>query len=344
MQPKPSQIDALLADPPARLRAILLYGPDSGLIAERAERVIHAVIGSMDDPFRLSVLSGAQLRDDPARLNDEAGALAFGGGRRLVRLRDVGAESVKILQAFLQELPGDALVLVEAGELQRKSPLVRAFESAGAEAAAVACYRDEQESLAGLMRQVLQANGLEPEPDAADYLLRNLGGDRQLSRRELEKLCLYKSETGSVTLADAEAVVGDSGAASLDELCFAVAEGDGPTAEQALQRCAGEGIAPVGMLRGLQRHFQRLRAVASASDRGAALAALRPPLFRDRRARFQRQADAWPAERLERALERLRETEAQCKRTGAPDEVLCAALVFALSLASPLRRGRTRPR
>ncbi|MDP7343796.1 MAG: acetamidase/formamidase family protein, partial [Alphaproteobacteria bacterium] len=45
------------------------------------------------------------------------------------------------------------------------------------------------------------------EPAAMAYLVANLGGDRGLSRRELEKLALYVGQPGPVTLAQAEACV-----------------------------------------------------------------------------------------------------------------------------------------
>src|SRR5690606_4123159 len=134
MQVKPQQADALVKSPPAALRALLLYGPDGGLVRERARSARVAVLGAADDPFRLTELTGGNLKDDPTRLADEAAALSFTGGRRVVSLRDVGEAQLGTIQAFLKELPGDALVIVEAGDLPKRSALVKAFEAAGPEA------------------------------------------------------------------------------------------------------------------------------------------------------------------------------------------------------------------
>ena len=72
----------------------------------------------------------------------------------------------------------------------------------------------------------MAAAGLTPDPAALSYLLANLGGDRALTRSELDKLVLYVGKGPRVTLADAAAMVGDSAERTLDDLSHAVAGGD----------------------------------------------------------------------------------------------------------------------
>lgn len=350
MQVKPQQADALVKAPPAGLRAILLYGPDGGLVRERAKTATRAVLGGADDPFRLAELSGGDLKDDPARLADEAAALAFTGGRRVVLLRDLGEAQLRLVQDFLKSLPGEALVVVEAGDLPRRSALVKAFESAGPEAAAIACYRDEARDLGRVIEESLGEAGLTLAPDARSYLAANLGGDRLLTRRELDKLALYKADAEGparrVELEDALAVVGDSAALSLDDLAFAVGAGEPAAADRALKRSLQEGVTAVGLLRAVSRHFQRLHlAVGLAAEGGdaeAAMKKLRPPVFWKQAAPFKAQMRLWPPRALAAALARLLEAEADCKRTGFPDEALSGRLLLELAAQAAARRARGR--
>ncbi|MEX0760210.1 MAG: DNA polymerase III subunit delta, partial [Tistlia sp.] len=225
---KPQQAEALVKAPPPTLRALLLYGPDAGLVRERAKGARTAVLGAADDPFRLTELTGGDLKEDPTRLFDEAAALSFTGGRRVVALRDLADSQVRLVQEFLAALPGEALVVVEAGDLPKRAALVKAFEAAGPEAAVIACYRDEARDVGRVVEESLRAAGLSASPDAAAYLAANLGGDRQLTRRELDKLVLYMGEGAKrrVELEDARAMIGDSAALSLDDLALAVGSGD----------------------------------------------------------------------------------------------------------------------
>ena len=55
------KLPAFLRDPGA-CRVALIYGEDAGLIRDRAEALVRAVAGSLDDPFLVAELS----RDTPA--------------------------------------------------------------------------------------------------------------------------------------------------------------------------------------------------------------------------------------------------------------------------------------
>lgn len=333
MKPKPREVAGLLRRPPAEIRAILLYGEDTGLVSERAEQLAELVAGSKDDPFRLAVLTGAMLSDDPARLSDEADALALTGGRRAVRVRDAGDKSTVAFKAWLdnpQQAQGrggvDAsLVIVEADALAARSSLRKLFETAD-NAAAIACYRDEGASLITLIDEVMKENGLTLAPDARSFLSDSLGGDRRLSRRELEKLALYAAGKKRIELEDARACIGDSSVATLDSLSFAVAAGDGAETDRNLLRALNDGTAPIAILRSLARHFERLHITATrlASGVGAdqALKSLRPEPFFKVRDEFLRQARLWSPTHLAEALGRVLETEVACKRTGSPAATL----------------------
>jgi DNA polymerase-3 subunit delta len=349
MKIAPRNAEAFVRSPDPSLRAVLVYGPDAGLVRERVEALVKAVAEDPADPFRVSELGVREIMEDPARLGDEAAALSLSGGRRAVRLRQAGDDLAPQFKDFFATGRGEALVVVEAGDLPSRSALRKIFEGAGA-GAALACYRDDERSLPALIRETLGGFGLEATPDALAYLGANLGGDRQLSRRELEKLALYKgadnkgTEGARVELRDAQACVGDSAALSLEDLAFAVAGGEPAGAERALQRSLQEGGQPVRALGAVARHFQRLHLVRGLTGRGetldGAVRGLRPPVFWKRAESFKAQATAWPPGALARALERLLEAEAACKQSGAVPDTICARTLLEIAVNAPLRRRR----
>ncbi|MDT8266633.1 DNA polymerase III subunit delta, partial [Roseomonas sp. DSM 102946] len=79
------RVAAFLRDPGAA-RLVLLYGDDPGLVRERSDALLRAVVGG-DDPFRVAELARDQAQRGGA-LAGEAAALAMTGGRRFVRVRD----------------------------------------------------------------------------------------------------------------------------------------------------------------------------------------------------------------------------------------------------------------
>src|ERR1700739_731047 len=79
-------IDAYLARPDPARPIVLLYGPDAGLVRERADALIATAVDDPNDPFSLVKLDGDELAAEPSRLVDEALTVPLFGGRRAIRV------------------------------------------------------------------------------------------------------------------------------------------------------------------------------------------------------------------------------------------------------------------
>ena len=69
---KASDAETYVARPDPARPIALLFGPDAGLVSERAEAIIRSAVDDINDPFALVKLTGDDLASDPARLVDEA--------------------------------------------------------------------------------------------------------------------------------------------------------------------------------------------------------------------------------------------------------------------------------
>jgi DNA polymerase-3 subunit delta len=105
MKISPDRADAFAARPDPKARAVLVYGPDEGLVRERVQTLMKTVVEDLNDPFRVADLAQSAVKSDPALLADEAAAMALTGGRRVVRLRDADDGVTKAFKALLDD-PG----------------------------------------------------------------------------------------------------------------------------------------------------------------------------------------------------------------------------------------------
>lgn len=336
-------VEAFLRRPDPATPVVLLHGPDAGLVAERAVQLARTIVDDLGDPFRVSELEPDRLRDEPHRLLEEAQALCLMGGRRVVRVRPAAGDGVhRALELLLTAEPIEALVVIEAEDFQGGSKL-RQLAERSPKVAVVACWREEGRDLAGTVREMLAELGLRADAEATEWLTRNLGADKGVTRRELEKLALYLGAAAGqrpVTLAEAAAVVGDSSALGLDDLAAAVLLSDAGRLERTLARLLAEGQQPVALLRAVASQLLRLLRLLAEADGGrpfeTLLESARPPVhFRTKnvyRAAYRR----WSPARLTAALAVLQAAEIDCKRAKAPGALLCRR---ALATLLEERRG-----
>jgi DNA polymerase-3 subunit delta len=332
------RIEAFLRDPGA-VRVVLLYGEDVGLIRERASRLVRAVAGSTDDPFRVAELE----RDGFAGIADEMASLSLAGGRRVVRVREAtDAASASVQMALAGK--GSALLVLEAAGLATRAKLRTLVERAP-DAMAIACYRLEGRALEQEIRGRLGEHGIACDSEALTWLASQLGADQAVTQREVEKLAVYAGPGGQVDITAARVCVGDLAGLSLEDALFAATSGNIAEADRALELAMAEGATPVGVLRSMLMHIQRLQrarsAVGGGMSAGEAAKAARPPVFFRREAGFVQALGLWSSPALELAASRIWDAERACKHTGAPADSICRnALIGLAQRGAAARRTR----
>lgn len=336
---KSHEADRFVAKPPKDLLTALIFGPDAGLVHERADVLAKSVVADLNDAFRVADLDETTLSSDPARIFDEAAAISMLGGQRVVRVRGAGNGHAKLFERFLEERVGDALVVVEAGDLAKNSTLRGVFEKS--DAAAIQCYPDSTESLAAVVRNALKAQDIAISAEALDDAVSRLGSDRGVTRREIEKLSLYAHGQKSVSLNDVRAIMGDEAESRAEEVCDAAGEGDVKRLDLALSRLWADDTSPVAVVRNALGHFQRVLSTKLAVQRGesadAAMRKVWPPVHFSRTSSFKMQVTRWSEGKLGEALDLLLDTEALCKTTAVPAEAVLGRALFTIAAMARAR-------
>jgi DNA polymerase-3 subunit delta len=338
VQIKSPDADRLLAKPDPKIRVVLIYGSDEGLVAERAEKFIATVVGKDGEHVRFDP---AWLSENPGRLADEANAIPMFGGARAISLRVAGNRSVEgAVGAILDMPPQDSWIVVTAGDLRKTSPLRKLAESSPA-AWAIPCYADSERDLDRIIDEETRAAKVTIGDDARTALKGLLGNDRMISRGEIQKLTLYASDKGAITLDDVRGLVGD--ASATDGTIDAIAAGDAAALDLGYRRLVADGTPGFVIAGAALRHFNFLQKARAAIDDGESADSLVrravPPIYPfSRQAAVARQIERWPAARIERALGMLDRAMIDSRLNGnLSDEVIAQTMHLVASLA-PARR------
>jgi DNA polymerase-3 subunit delta len=332
---KGAQIDAFLARPDAARPIVLLFGPDAGLVRERAEVLINASVDDPRDPFALARLEGDDLAAEPSRLVEEANTIPLFGGRRAIWVRAGGRNFVPAVDALLRAASPDCRVVIEAGDLKRNAPLRVACERAP-NAVALPCYVDGERDLARLIDDEMRNAGLTISPNARAALVPLLGGDRLASRSEVRKLALYARGQPSVELDDVLAVVADASALALDALIDAAFTGRTGDVEFQYAKARTAGTAPGTIMSAALRQVGMLHKARLAVEEGvaasAALDGMMPPVHFSRKSLVEAALKGWTAARLQRAMAQLGEASFEIRRRSELAGVIAQRALLALAI------------
>lgn len=341
-QKKGYEVDAWLKRPDPRTAIVLVYGPDRGLVSERARAFAVATGLPLDDPFSVVRLDAGDIDREPGRLVGEARMVPMFSDRRLLWVRNAAAqkglaEDVKQLAAAPA---GDAVVLIEAGELKKSAPLRTAVEASPA-GMALPCYADEARDVDALINAELAQAGMTMAAEAREALRANLGGDRLASRGEIQKLLLYAHGQREVGLDDVRALGGDVSGQSADEAIDCLLGGRIEEFDAAFMRQSSTPGQVSTLLAAAIRQLQTIQLLhgtmaRSGQNAAATVAAARPPVFFARRRLVEQALERWTAEALERTLERLQTATLASRRR--PD--LAVAIVRQALLGSAIEARR----
>jgi len=323
-----ARIERAIDKPGPDYKLFLLYGPDEAGSRALADRLA-AAMGP--DAERVD-LDGGMLKDDPARLPDEATAITMFGGPRWIRVTG-GDETLRAVDALL-DAPEGCPVVVVAGNLPKTSALLkRALDDS--RVLAFQSWKPEGQKADAIATQTGRAMGVRLSPDAARLLADATQGDRALMMRELEKLALYVDASPDrprpVERADIEAV---GAAIDVREAWDTVdALFDGKVAVLAREISGDAAVEVIPGLRAIDRRALMIARALSAR-RGGQM----PRGAKREMDTVERESRYWSPEAAATAHRLAMEAEAAVKMPGTAGEVLAHAAMLGMARAAARRR------
>lgn len=330
---KAHEVERFVTRPDLDAGIILVYGPDTGLVRETAQRLVQYFASRDGDGMGLVTLDGSEVDGDPGRLLVEARTSSLFGDKRVVRVRG-GGKSITVPLSELADDPSGAIVIVEAGNLAPRDAL-RALVEGTRNGRALPCYADSDETILRLINETFNAAQIRTEPDVPALLRDILGNDREITRRELEKLSLYAAESKELTREDVLTLCADNAALVLDEVADAVGTGHPEKLDAALTRALSAAVNPQQLLASLTLHFTQLRRWRTVVDSGVSvrdvLDGARPKPHFSRRAALEQQLRLWSDASLALASDRLLRATAESRKTYGSAETLTRRTFLALA-------------
>ncbi|GHA23459.1 DNA polymerase III subunit delta [Devosia pacifica] len=333
---KAHEVSKYVQRPDLQEGVFLVYGSDAGLVREYAQKLVRRFSEDGSDGDGPITLDPSDIDADPGRILVEARTPSLFGGHRVVRIRSATKSITTALSELCQD-PSGAVVVVEAGNLPPRDAL-RALVEGARQGRALPCFPDTAETLATLIRETLTAEGIAFEPEVIPTLRDSLGNDREVTRRELEKLVLYAGESRSLTEADVLLLSGDNAMLAIDALLDATGTGHSEQVERGINRALSAATDPQRLLIQAMSHFSTLRRWRAAYETGRPareiLQSARPRPHFSRTSSLEQQIRLWDEPSLSSACNRLLKATEDSRRKPLLAETLVRRTLLSLCMTA----------
>lgn len=334
----------LAAKAARQCRIFFFCGQDEAGAFAAAERIA----GLLDDPGERVELSGADLRRDPVRLGDEARSTSLFGETRHIFVRAAGDEAHDALTTLLDSEVEPCPVLVVATSATDKSRTAKLLEKRD-DALIAMFYPPDLSAVAGSVRQMADAAGLQLSSELAERIARSAGLDVRLAQSEVTKLSIYldagPQAPRRVTVEDLDAVSARTEDDGFMPLVNVVLSGETGRLAAEIARMREMSLNPVGLLLAFERRVAQLAQLSAKLGPGGDVRELleressaRRVFFRDKRD-LANQLRCWRGRKLERLVERLIGLHQTMVSGSHAAEIVLAQGLADIARAAAPRRG-----
>lgn len=291
-----NKIDNYIATNLDKIKAILLYGPDKGLIDTRSDKIINIILGENPDPFLHIKFNSKKIQDDNALLIDEANSVSFIPGRKIIQIDESNNNISKQIEECLDNLKADSFLLIKASELTPASKLRKLAEQRN-DILAAPCYIDDYFALLNIIREESNKLELRLNNEQIQYIASNLSGNRLILINELKKLKLFLSEKNEISNEEIANLICSSKEENYQEIVNYIAAKDIFKAQASIERHLKQGVYLVPIVRSIANYFNKLYLVksklAANENLESSLKLLRPPLFFKQKDLFISHLNKW---------------------------------------------------
>ena len=334
MNIKPEQVDGILKSLPQKIRGVVIYGSNEGMVSTLSQQFIKSISPDIYDAFHVSYLEMSAITSDIGCLYAEFNAQSLMGGRRVVVIKEATTQLTKQLRELLDSSTSDSLLVITSSSLKTKDSLAVMAKDEDF-LYGIGCYDDRDEDISQIANKFISQNGFNIDNTAFQILCSRLSNDRKISNNELDKLITYMGNNKNIGIDDILTVISDTSASSQEDLSYYIAQGMTDKAIASYNRLIFEGENPVTIVRSISYHFMKLLDCVIKMEKGETadkvVFSIKPPLMFFRKNAFISQLKTWDRARILTALNLLYQTERECKTTDLPAEQVASFAIIRIA-------------
>ena len=313
--------------------SILVFGPNEGLVKEQIEKITQNYLSQND--YEQINFNGNDLDNDPLSLDNIIRTVSMFYSSKVVIGDAIKDRHLNIIENIIFNEPQKVTLIIRDGNLTKSSKIRKFFEN-DKNCLSLACYEDDSRSIIKTIDEFTKKTNLEINSDVKNYLMQSLSNDRKVSKRELEKIeIFYSNSDDKISLDDIKILLNDSSSQNLNKMNENVMFGNATKSSKIINKLLTEGTSPISLIRSLINYLLRIQQTKIEMKKGnsfdISIKTLKPPVFWKDKDNFQRHCLKWPLQSIEANIFKLLETEISCKLNGKLASLNCEKSILLIA-------------
>lgn len=335
MKGKQQDISAIINDGETSLKCILLYGPNSYLINELYSKLCDSLLDK-NDVFAPSEFNIKEISKNADAFYNEAESLAFGGGRKYLKIDMDNSESAGPVLDLLKDDIKETTLLIKGGVLSPRSNIRKSLEKLE-NTLIVPFYEDDKVSLKKFIKEKADKRNFSFNEGAINSIISMSGFERSQINDAVERIMLYYEfdEDKKIDEEKVEKILFDTNQGQMNELCKSICLGEAEVSQKISEKLLLQGVTPPQFISALIIHFQKLHLVdlniISGQSISEAMKQIKPPIFFKEVNAFKSQIKNWNISKVDRALEILIESDLLTKTKPGLGKSLIGNIIMRLA-------------
>lgn len=335
MKGKQQDISTIINDGETSLKCILLYGPNSYLINDLYNKLCDSLLDK-NDVFAPSEFNIKEISKNADAFYNEAESLAFGGGRKYLKIDMDNSESAGPVLDLLKDDIKETTLLIKGGVLSPRSNIRKSLEKLE-NTLIVPFYEDDKVSLKKFIKEKADKRNFSFNEGAINSIISMSGFERSQINDAVERIMLYYEfdEDKKIDEEKVEKILFDTNQGQMNELCKSICLGEAEVSQKISEKLLLQGVTPPQFISALIIHFQKLHLVdlniISGQSISEAMKQIKPPIFFKEVNAFKSQIKNWNISKVDRALEILIESDLLTKTKPGLGKSLIGNIIMRLA-------------
>jgi len=291
----------------------LFYGNNEGL---KKEEILKLNLKSKKKLFKFEE---KQILENPENFFNDIYSGSLFENEKFIVINHATEKILKIIETLLEKKMMDVCILVNAGQLEKKSKLRSTFEK-NKELTAVGFYPDNNETLLKLTQNFIRERKISLSQMNINFIVNKCNGSREFLNNELEKVELFSKSKKNITLDDLIKLINLSEDFSISELVdYCLAKNQKKTFNIINENNFGNDDSIII----IRTFLSKLKRILILSENyhlnkniDKTIGEARPPIFWKDKEIVKKQITNWSTENLKNLIIQINKIELQIKRNS----------------------------